>query len=73
MIPFYILYLRVLGQPARERHGEIVAERADFSTLVGEVVDEFAVFAIFARKDFAKLEDWSERVSGYWVCLRIPS
>lgn len=64
MIPFDVLYLRVLGQPAGERHGEIVSKRADFSSLIGEVVDEFAVFAIFPCKDLAKLEDWSERVSG---------
>lgn len=57
MIAFYVLDLRVLGQPAGERDSEVVAEGADFAALVGEVVDEFAVFAIFAGEDFAELED----------------
>jgi len=49
----------VHGEPSCERDCEIVAEGAEFAALVCEVVDEFAVFAVFARKDFLELEDWS--------------
>ncbi len=63
MVAFDVLDLGVLGQPAGEGDSEVVAEGADLPALVGEVVDEFAVFAIFAGEDFAKLEDRAESVS----------
>lgn len=63
MIAFDVLNLGVLGQPAGEGDSEVVAEGADLAALVGKVVDEFAVFAIFAGEDFAELEDGAESVS----------
>lgn len=63
MIAFYVLDLGVLGQPAGERNSEVVAKGADFAALVGEVVDELAVFAIFAGEDFTELEDGAGSVS----------
>lgn len=36
---------------------EIVAEGGDFAALVGKVVDELGVFAIFSSKDFLQFED----------------
>lgn len=49
----------VHGKPSCEGDSEIVAEGAEFAALVCEVVDEFAVFAVFAREDFLELEDGS--------------
>ena len=66
MVAFYILYRGVHGEPARKGDGKVVAEGAKLATLVGEIVDEFAVFAIFAGKDFAEFEDGS----GEWTSVR---
>lgn len=63
MIAFNVLDLGVLGQPTGEGDSEVVAEGADLAALVSEVVDEFAVFTIFAGEDFAELENWAGSVS----------
>lgn len=63
MVAFDILDLGVLGQPARERDSEIVTEGAYLTALVGKVVDEFAIFAIFAGEDLTKFEDGAGSVS----------
>lgn len=49
--------IRVHGEPAGEGDGEIVAERADFSTLVLKVVNELGVLAILTGENLAQLED----------------
>ena len=54
---------RILGAEAREGNGEVVAQRADLAALVGKVVDELAVFAIFAGECLSELEDGSNAVS----------
>ena len=57
MIPLYTLNRRVHGKPSCKGNSEIVAQGAQFTTLVGKVVDQFAVFAVFAGEDWAELED----------------
>jgi len=42
------LDMGVHGKPSCEGDCEVVAERAEFAALVCEVVDEFAVFAVFS-------------------------
>jgi hypothetical protein len=36
----------VRGEVARERHGQVVAQRAKLAALVGEVVDELGILAV---------------------------
>lgn len=54
----------ILGAEARERDGQVVSQGADLTALVGEVVYELAVLAIFACEGFLELEHGSAPVSG---------
>jgi len=47
----------VHGEPSGEGDGQVVTQRAQLSTLVGEVVDELAVLTVLAREDLLELED----------------
>jgi hypothetical protein len=41
LVAFEALHTRVHGEPTRERDSKIVTQRAEFTTLVLQVVDEF--------------------------------
>ena len=43
---------RMRGQVPREGDGEIIAQRAQFTTLIREIVDELAVLAILKSTRF---------------------
>lgn len=47
----------LLRNVPRKRHGQVVAQRAQFTTLVRQVVNQLRVLAILARQDFLELED----------------
>jgi len=65
-----VLDRRVHGEPACKGNGKVVAQGAEFAALVGEVVDEFAVFAIFAREDFTEFEDGAGKQISVICCKR---
>lgn len=46
----------VHGEPSGEGDGQIVTQRAQLSTLVGQIVDELAVLAVLARENLLELE-----------------
>ena len=49
--------VRVHGEPAGERHRQVVAQRADLAALILQVVDQLGVLAILAGQDLAQFED----------------
>lgn len=55
----------ILSTKSRERDSKIVAKRADFTTLVCEVIDELAVFTIFASECLFQFEYGSG--SSQWI------
>lgn len=57
MVSFDVFYRGVYGEPTRKGGCEVVAEGAELAALIGEVVDEFTIFAIFSGENFFKLED----------------
>jgi len=60
VVSFDVFYRGVQGELARKGDREVVAEGAELAALVGEVVDEFAIFAIFSGENFFRLEDGAE-------------
>jgi len=48
VISFDALYLGVHCEPSCKGDCEVIAKRAELAALVREVIDEFAVFTIFA-------------------------
>lgn len=56
MVAFDVLDLRVHGEPASEGNRKVVAEGAELAALVGEVVDELAILAIFAGENLLELK-----------------
>jgi len=60
VVSFDVFYRGVHGEPARKWGHEVVAEGAELAALVGEVVDEFAIFVIFSGENFFRLEDGAE-------------
>ena len=57
VVPLDAADIRVHGEPAGKGHGQVVAQRADLTTLVLQVVDELGVLAILASQDLAQLKD----------------
>lgn len=57
VVSFDVIYKGVHGELARKGDREVVAEGVELAALVDEVVDEFAIFAIFSGENFFKLED----------------
>lgn len=60
VVSFGVIYRGVHGELARKGGREAVAEGVELTALVDEVVDEFAIFAIFSGENFFKLEDGAE-------------
>jgi len=62
VVAFDALDVGVHGQPSCKGDCKIIAEGAEFAALVCEVVDEFAVLAVFAREDFFEFENWAAKL-----------
>lgn len=57
MVPLDVLDIAVHGKPTRKRHSQVISQGAVLASLVGQVVDELAVLAIFASQDILELEN----------------
>ena len=60
VVSFDVFYRGIHSEPTRKGDREVVAEGAELAALVGKVIDEFAIFAIFSGENFFKLEDGAE-------------
>lgn len=56
MVPPDLLKAMLRDVP-RERHRQVVAQRAELAALVGQVVDKLRVLAVLARQNVLPLED----------------